>query len=350
MRLQQIDFLRGLSILLVLGRHLFEIPENLTWLIRMPLLVWKAIGWMGVDFFFVISGFLVSGLLFKDPELNIKRFLLRRGFKIYPSFYLMILFTVLLVPNCNIGNILSELLFVQNYFVGLWQHTWSLAVEEHFYLLLPFLLFFLVRKNSLNKLPLIVGFIVAGCIVLRFRVLDEEFSWLTHMAPTHLRIDGLFFGVLLSYFYCFKRKALIKIVSSNELFLIVLSILIIGAVSFDFINEGWFWHTVGLSLLSFSFAIILIVFLKSKVLFNLSTILKIPVNIISKIGIYSYSIYLWHIPIKVLLMKRIVGYMEFDLGYLLVALIYILLSILGGIILSKCIEYPILKLRDRLVP
>ena len=79
-RLRELDFLRGIAILLVLLRHnyLFDFTFK--------------IGWIGVDLFFVLSGFLVSGLLFKEylkfGNINPSLFLIRRGFKIYPIFYL----------------------------------------------------------------------------------------------------------------------------------------------------------------------------------------------------------------------------------------------------------------------
>jgi peptidoglycan/LPS O-acetylase OafA/YrhL len=70
-RLREIDFLRGVAIILVLLRHKFLFPFT------------KNMGWIGVDLFFVISGFLVSGLLFKEYQksgsIQPKRFLIRRG-------------------------------------------------------------------------------------------------------------------------------------------------------------------------------------------------------------------------------------------------------------------------------
>jgi len=78
MRIKGLDFLRGIAILLVLFRH-NPLGNN----------IFYHFGWLGVDLFFVLSGFLVSGLLFteykKRGEVRIKRFLIRRGFKIYPN-------------------------------------------------------------------------------------------------------------------------------------------------------------------------------------------------------------------------------------------------------------------------
>jgi peptidoglycan/LPS O-acetylase OafA/YrhL len=86
-RVRQLDILRAIAVLLVLGRH-----EHANAL-------WRRCGWVGVDLFFVLSGFLISGLLFseykKRGRLDLPRFYIRRGLKIYPSFYVLILATFL---------------------------------------------------------------------------------------------------------------------------------------------------------------------------------------------------------------------------------------------------------------
>ena len=104
-------------------------------------------GWVGVDLFFVLSGFLVSNLLFQEYTKtgNVKplRFLARRGLKIYPLYYLMIFVfwqvSVYFDPNyaaTHQKHLLVECLFVQNYLPQfmMTNQTWSLAIEEHFYI------------------------------------------------------------------------------------------------------------------------------------------------------------------------------------------------------------------------
>src|SRR5271168_36950 len=90
-RLRQLDVLRGVAILLVLGRHLDSVPTDAPGAIQSAFDLWMRAGWIGVDLFFVLSGFLVSGLLFREyaryGDVRAGRFLLRRGLKIYPAFY-----------------------------------------------------------------------------------------------------------------------------------------------------------------------------------------------------------------------------------------------------------------------
>ena len=138
-RNQSLDILRCVAVLLVLGIH---VPHYR---------LWARVGWTGVDLFFVLSGFLISGLLFRDYQehgsIDWKRFLIRRGFKIYPSYYMFLwiaaILLVLIGHHYNMRSmLLGNAVFVGNYFqqtvtIGPFWHLWSIAVEEHFYVLLP---------------------------------------------------------------------------------------------------------------------------------------------------------------------------------------------------------------------
>src|SRR5262245_42677041 len=96
-RALRLDLLRALAIFLVLGRHMYPLADRTPQPILFMCQLWRSSGWIGVDLFFVVSGFLVSGLLFSEYQqrgkIRIWRFYIRRGFKIYPAFYLMILIT-----------------------------------------------------------------------------------------------------------------------------------------------------------------------------------------------------------------------------------------------------------------
>ena len=84
-RIVQLDLLRAVAILLVLGRH-FVVPAKQAGALEGFATVWERFGWTGVDLFFVLSGFLIGGLLYEElrttSQLNLGRFLIRRGFKI----------------------------------------------------------------------------------------------------------------------------------------------------------------------------------------------------------------------------------------------------------------------------
>ncbi len=116
MRNQGLDLLRFLAVLLVIGRHL-QLREPPSLLIA----AWRRGGWIGVDIFFVLSGFLISSLLFneysKNGCVNIRRFLVRRAFKIYPAFWVFLISTSLIKISFNqvpsLDQVAGEALFLQ---------------------------------------------------------------------------------------------------------------------------------------------------------------------------------------------------------------------------------------------
>lgn len=218
-----VDLLRALALFLVcFCRHLRPCPSGNESVFQPVLHVVTTTlsrgGWLGVDLFFVLSGFLVSGLLFREHQkygaISAKHFLIRRGFKIYPAFWLLIAVTVvvkLLNGRFQIAPLLSELLFVQNYGPFWWGHTWSLAVEEHFYLLLVALLAYLsARSRSTNPFTAIpFVFLVLATAMLFLRLLNargQAFDYWIHQFPSHLRLDSLLFGVVVSYFYHYRPE------------------------------------------------------------------------------------------------------------------------------------------------
>ena len=174
----------------------------------------EKVGWAGVDLFFVLSGFLISGLLFAELKsrgtIRIGRFYVRRGFKIYPAFYALLLLTTLAFANYrNRYDFLREALFLQSYWhvewPHAWPHTWSLAVEEHFYIFLPLLLLALARFKKLRWIPAISVALLVICLSLRMFAVGRNPRLEEILCPTHLRADALFLGVLLSYLLNFDR-------------------------------------------------------------------------------------------------------------------------------------------------
>ena len=105
----------------------------------------------------------------------------------------------------------SELLFLQSYIPGIWGITWSLAVEEHFYLTLPLMFLLLARRKRerpFAAMPYIFGAVAVfslACFAVGSKG-NGAVDYFTYLYPTHLRIDGLMFGVLLSYYYAFRPE------------------------------------------------------------------------------------------------------------------------------------------------
>lgn len=354
-RLKQLDILRAIAVLLVLGRNVF--------VNRM----WYRAGWVGVDLFFVLSGFLISGLLFTEYQkyrrIDFARFFVRRGLKIYPAFYLLILITVLvglgLRHPASFAEVASELFFYQNYAHGLWGHTWSLAVEEHFYILLPVCLLILSKRAAKGSNPFQIlprAFVPIALFILLLRIityLTLPFRHQTHYNPTHLRVDSMYFGVVLSYYFHFQKDALRRFLRprSHRIALALFSALLISPCIF-LTFHSFFTLTFGFTFLYLGFGALLLLSLLGE--FSLpGGLRRIGSRVgsgLARIGSYSYSIYLWHVPVAVWGLHRLHKIWPKKTGTVTDFVLYLIASIGVGIFMANLIEFPVLKLRDRLFP
>jgi peptidoglycan/LPS O-acetylase OafA/YrhL len=175
-------------------------------------------GNIGVDVFFAISGFLICGLLLQEHEryggISLRRFYIRRCCRILPPYYLALAgicaVAALGVIHLNYSNLPSCLLFYRDYRPlgtdeqgGFYTaHFWSLAVEEHFYLIWPVLLI-AVKPKRAGKLALLLALAVFG-----WRVLDGHFEFFAGLLPkanlmarTDTRIDALLWGCLAAIYF-----------------------------------------------------------------------------------------------------------------------------------------------------
>jgi peptidoglycan/LPS O-acetylase OafA/YrhL len=246
--------------------------------------------------------------------------------------------------------VLAEICFVQNYFVGLWQHTWSLAVEEHFYLMLPWLLILLVRLNPRKPDPfrhfpalfVLLAFTVLGLRWLTI-YLQPEWNTRTHWFPTHLRIDALMFGVVCSYGFHFRYEGFRKFMLRGAVLMPLLGIALLASY-FALKNVSRSAnYTLGLTAFYLGCGLIL----SWLVVAN-----PRPRHIfrwMAWLGAFSYSIYLWHIPVNMggrALMGRFPDRLHY---FVWLALIYAA-SLAVGVVMAKLVEYPVLRIRDRFFP
>jgi peptidoglycan/LPS O-acetylase OafA/YrhL len=326
-RNHQLDLLRGIAILLVLGHHYVYFKY------------WTQFGWVGVDLFFVLSGFLISGLLFKEwarhRHINVKRFLIRRGFKIYPGFYVLLMLTWIVLPaDPDRPSFLVDAFFLQGYFTPVWEHGWSLAVEEHFYLLLPVLLLLLARRKGddpFSPLPLLSAALFGLCLVMRISTAADAENFDRLLRPTHLRIDTLLGGVTLGYFYHFHRDRFLA--ASTWKTLVCGLLLLVPSLLVPM--ESPFITTVGYTFNALGFMCILIWSMNRSFL---------KASIIERIGVYSYSIYLWHQAV------HLVADRFFPVHTFWMLCVYVLACILFGALMAHVVEFPLLTIRDRWFP
>ncbi|MGB7731408.1 MAG: acyltransferase [Candidatus Acidiferrum sp.] len=345
-RVIQLDFTRGLAILLVLGYHAITIPTSVL-AFRIFEFPFKKFGWSGVDLFFVLSGFLVGGLLIGEYKtrgsIRIGRFIKRRGFKIWPAYYFYLLFQVIshhfplstfLVPN---------LLHLQNYLGTSLSHTWTLAVEEHFYLALPVLLVFLIgRRLNETQIVFILAGLCVGTLVLRTGLvflLGSTRVW----EYTHTRIDSLMFGVLLSYFYQFRRNALNRVMNQK---ILLGSVCILGLLFLSLVPDtSVLMHTIGYTVNYLSYGSLMLLILNSTGGWATS----LAYRFIAWIGLYSYSIYLWHTSVRSPLVWLTAG-MPNTLRWPVLLAAQIACGVGLGVLMAKVIEWPFLRLREKLIP
>jgi peptidoglycan/LPS O-acetylase OafA/YrhL len=344
-RLPALDVLRAAAVILVIGRHIIP-PPDAPWLLR----AWNHGGWIGVDLFFVLSGFLVSGLLFKELRrygtVQVPSFLMRRGLKIYPAFYLMLVVTLVVFPRFGFvpsgASVAAEALFVQNYFPGIWPHTWSLGVEEQFYLILAAAFAAAVRWSSsvwVRRVPAILGALAVAMLGLRVVALSSPYGHLTHLYPIHLRADSLGFGVLLSYYWNYHHETFVARLHPARWLLFTVGLLLMSPPFFFVMDRTPWLYTLGLTALYVGAGFVLVALLLARWPNN-------PlVRGLAFVGVHSYSIYLWHFPVIVWWVYglRLPG----PVSELVVAQ---LASIAVGIAAARLVEVPTLKLRERLCP
>jgi len=340
-RVQQLDVLRGVAVLLVLVHHS---PGGEGALLKA--------GWTGVDLFFVLSGFLVSGLLFKEHlrsgRIRPGRFYLRRGLKIYPNFYAMLAVTsVALVwtrTPFETRGLVHEAVFLQNYLPAAWwarEHGWSLAVEEHFYFLLPPALLLLLRWRSFQRAPLRCSVVLTaslGAVLLAVRcaMVRSGATAVDVLFLTHTRLDSLAFGVMLSVLWHF-TPAHIETVRRFRGGLLTAGLLL-TAPCYVLSNEHWLVLTLGLSLNYVGYGLVLIAVLTVR-----GSLAGPLAPVLAFVGFYSYSIYLWHPPILAVIRD---GLGDRPLGILL----YYAGAIGGGVLAARLVELPALRLRERWLP
>lgn len=218
-----VDLLRALAIVAVM---LYHASSNG---IVVPVLAEH--GWMGVDLFFVLSGYLIGWQVMRTYQAGATPrwgdFMLGRALRILPA-YLAVLAFYMVLPAGREGGQLQPVwkfvTFTLNIFPE-WQqgtsfsHAWSLCVEEHFYLLLPLATMLLARRSRAREVMALAGAIVVGGMVLR------GWLWHTRVAPhlaagdtgaamlgfvtaiydpTYTRLDGLLVGVMLAVVRAFR--------------------------------------------------------------------------------------------------------------------------------------------------
>jgi peptidoglycan/LPS O-acetylase OafA/YrhL len=343
----ELDFVRGLAILLVIGYHALN-PVASNGFYRAIEVVLKTIGWTGVDLFFVLSGFLVGGVLLseyrKTGTLDAKRFIIRRGLKIWPPYYFYLLFQLIVHKHPIKSYLLANLLHIQNYVGSSLEHTWTLSLEEHFYLLLSVALGWMVFRKWPPR-RIIVAFLIAASVVMALRCLTWflGFRELAEHA-THSRIDSLLLGVTLTALLQFFPQHFERIVR-HKFWLLSSAISSLGFLALVHEREAGITITLGYTIIYLGYgSLILLVYRHSKVFSQ-----HFAFRVIARVGVYSYGIYLWHVSVREPCLHFANHFSPAARWPVSMVLQYATAIVLGTV-LTHLVEWPFLRLRERFFP
>lgn len=388
-----LDGLRAVSILLLVLFHAANItalnyeggpqayveslPRSVLWLMQAD---------KGVDIFFVLSGFLIGRLLMKefsrDGQLRIGRFYLRRFLRLFPAYAVLLLLVLATPMSQNKWYLLANVFYVNNYLpldkmLAPW--TWSLAVEEQFYLLLPpflVLLHFQTKKQSACLLGLIltaplIRYLIlldqSGSIAAPYITLATDKVFLESFYDNlHTRYDALLIGVLAAHLHL-NNYRLTRMLAHHDhaaSLVVITSIACIAlllSLPLEHMHTQWshaqivFFHVLHRPVFATAIAALVLAALHGNGLAAIARTL-LASRVLLPFGQLAYSLYLFHIPFVILAhlffkMHINNGSTLFSPGdlWLLTAL-----SLIPSTLFSACVylavEKPVMNLRDLLFP
>lgn len=356
-----LDHLRAVAILLVLVYH-YRMFEHPAWIDTVG---W--IGWTGVDLFFVLSGFLISGQLFREISehgtIRLKSFFTKRVFRIIPP-YVVTLLLYFCFPVFREREALPPLWkfvsFMQNYGLdvidkGTFSHAWSLCIEEQFYLVLSLSLLLLIRLKALRYVTYGIFFVLLLTLLLRLFVWEHAVAplletpgfwkvWYMKLYyPTYTRLDGLAIGVLIGYLFRFSSRFK-AIIHENGNFLTITGIL---AVAFSL----WFCkdqYSAQASVFGFSLVAISYGILVAGAISQSSFMGRKPNVITSQLAALSYAVYLSHKGI-IHLVQRFLDQHIIQFSDTVVLVICLISCILAGLLYRYGIERPSAKIKNKIL-
>ena len=285
----QIDTLRFIAVVLVIINH--WLPNH--WVNHFQL------GRLGVDLFFVISGFLITKILFqlKDSSSTLrqklKTFFIRRILRVFPLYYFVVILTTFFNRGIFSEALPWNLLYGSNFFIlsidtwpGVMSHFWTLSVEEHFYLFWPFIILIPNKKWIVYA----ISFTALLGLLSRYYFFIFDFPFLYTYIFTSSCFDAFAIGGILAFLCCYKPNYLFhKILDNKFIFAICLLGLLFSIYSLNF--QGYnhnIWNFVFFRFFSACvFFIVIGLAIDSK-----SSILNNPHFVF--LGKLSYSMYLFH--------------------------------------------------------
>ncbi|HJV03196.1 MAG TPA: acyltransferase [Burkholderiaceae bacterium] len=364
-RIDGLDTLRACAIVLVLMSHYAVVVSH-----KSTFGFLTDMGWMGVDLFFVLSGYLIGNQILsplaRGASFSLKAFFARRLLRTVPN-YVVVLALYLLLPDQLGGSHTAPLwrflTFTQNiglHFGETFSHSWSLCVEEQFYMLLPLAaLLIAARRHPLRWGWLVLG----GAIVAGMAV--RGWAWLAHgrnainnadfavhvYYSSFARFDELLPGVaiaLLKNFHGGLYHAILR--RGNALLLGGLAALAVMVYLFlnhyqtDDYGFSFPLMTFGYPLLAASFAVLTLAALSPS-----SVLHRVRIPGAEQLALWSYALYLVHKPIFKLVLEPL-GRWQVDTDAPTGIALVMAAALLGGWLLYRLVETPFMRARARWFP
>ncbi|AOZ98503.1 acyltransferase family protein [Flavobacterium commune] len=362
-RIYGLDILRALAILFVVFGHGNYIVETE---------IYKYVNFFlfdGVSIFFVLSGFLIGGILielFNNNALTFKliySFWMRRWFRTMPNYFfiltILIVLNLLFKKNFKIIDVLQYYIFSQNLFYKhpeFFPEAWSLSVEEWFYLLTPIIIFGFIKvfKITIKKSVFITSILlITISTLIRYYLfksigkiqLDEEYWGWKFRGLVVTRLDSLMYGIIGAYISYYFNDKWIKY-KIHFLIIGILFFMIIKFNLFNFLQFNFFD-----SVFSFTFTSLGTLFL----LPYLSTFKEGSgrvYQVITIVSLISYSMYLVNLSIVQYWLLdcinwNVVFYFNSYFALVFKYFLYWFLTVMISIFIYKYFELPMMKLRDK---
>lgn len=344
-----INGLRAFSILLVITSHLafnnglVRGWEETTWALNLLKFLIQD-GQLGVNIFFVVSGFLITALLMEEERrtgtISLKKFYIRRMLRIFPAYYFILLVYLFLqiAGYLHLDPIswLTSLTFTKQFWRTDWYtaHFWSLSVEEIFYLVWPFIF---LGGDRLRKWVAVLFFVLVP--VIRTLIYFHPVAWV-HELTLFTRMDAIALGCLFAIY----RDKIVERCSPYWTYIFVFSMValfisrefpfFLGKIglAFVFIPLGLTHGTTGNILVAF--IMMYSVFGPRRLWFRL-----LNSSIMNYVGLLSYSIYLWQ--------QFFISEREDWINQAPQNVVFMLLAAMGS---YHLIEKPFLRLKNRFPP
>ena len=351
-RVNSLDVLRSLAIILVIIFHysvFVSHKDNFGFI--------SNISWIGVDLFFVLSGYLISNQIFKALQLekfSLTKFYIKRLFKTLPNYY-FVLALYFIIPSFAEKPIAlpfwEYMIFIQNFNLPVsgFSQSWSLCVEEQFYLLFPFLALWLYPKNKNSLIAILMLTMLCGLFLrgMLWQHLDttnnlKQFTTIIYY-PTYCRLDGFISGIFVALIQNHYYKFWHRITIYNNTLLVIGMVLLTCFILIVTNRDSFLSATIGFPGVSISFAIIIL-----SALSNNSLLSKYNIPFCNRLALWSYAIYLLQKPVSVLCASY---FSSIGLNNNAYSIIFInfLIQVLAGYIMFYLLESKFMLIRNKVL-